>query len=569
MVDNSPNLSLPYLLASQSQKHVTINEALNIIDGVLMLCVKSRNLASPPSSPNDADRYIIGANASQAWASKSGQIAVYQNLGWAFMNPKPGFIAFCEDEEIFLSYNNQAWSPISTNIGDIQNAQFFGLGTTADANNPLAAKLNKALFSAKYASENGNGDIQLTLNKESQSKKAAILFQTNWSGRAEFGLNGNDSFGLKTSSDGANWNEVFTAETQTNRLSLFGINMPPQTVGENDFIKQGIDYFFHTFKANNSDGYNLFIGALAGNKTMAFSSNAVEASRNIGIGTYSLHGLTSGYANCAFGAHALANTTSGLQNCAFGVYANFANSSGDGNCAFGYGAGYSNSSGTNNVSVGRNAAYSNSTGSYNCAIGNDSLANNSTGFYNSALGLQALRYKTDGSANINFSNCTGIGYDARVSASNQIQLGGTGTTCYAFGAVQDRSDQRDKADIRDCTLGLEFVNALRPVDFKWDLRDDYFESDNKIDENGNQISSIKAIKKDGSKKRSRFHHGLIAQEVGALLAKLNTDFGGLQDHSINGGTDVQSIGYTELIAPMIKAIQELSEKVTAIEQSNN
>ena len=134
------------------------------------------------------------------------------------------------------------------------------------------------------------------------------------------------------------------------------------------------------------------------------------------------------------------------------------------------------------------------------AFGNDSLSSNVTGNYNSSIGLLSLKFKTDGSANTNFSNCTGIGYDARVSASNQIQLGSSGTTTYAFGAIQDRSDLRDKADISDIKLGLDFINALRPIDYRWDMRDDYFEKIETIGENGEIQSSLVPILKDGSKK---------------------------------------------------------------------
>jgi hypothetical protein len=72
------------------------------------------------------------------------------------------------------------------------------------------------------------------------------------------------------------------------------------------------------------------------------------------------------------------------------------------------------------------------------------------------------------------------------------------------------------------------------------------------------------ITHDGSKKRNRFHHGLIAQEVKAVLDAKGIDFGGFQDHSLKGGDDVLSIGYEELIAPMLKAIQELSAEVAAL-----
>ena len=195
------------------------------------------------------------------------------------------------------------------------------------------------------------------------------------------------------------------------------------------------------------------------------------------------------------------------------------------NSFFGQIAGYNNTSGANNSAFGQQALY-------NCTIGN----------YNTAVGHGALSGLTT------FNNCTGLGQFSLVTASNQVQLGDSATTTYAYGAVQNRSDARDKADIQDTVLGLDFIKSLRPVDFRWDYREDYNWGE-----------------KDGSKKRSRFHHGLIAQEVAVACSFLNVEFGGLQDHAKTGGKDVLSIGYEELIGPMIKAIQELTAKVESLE----
>jgi len=143
-----------------------------------------------------------------------------------------------------------------------------------------------------------------------------------------------------------------------------------------------------------------------------------------------------------------------------------------------------------------------------------------------------------------------VRFVSAVTASNQVQLGNSSTTTYAYGAVQDRSDIRDKADVRDTVLGLDFISRLRVVDFRRDYREDY----------------PKGIR-DGSKKRSRFHHGLIAQEVKQVIEDTGIDFGGFQHHSIAGGQDVMSIGYSELIGPMIKAIQELEAEIEQLKQS--
>jgi hypothetical protein len=47
---------------------------------------------------------------------------------------------------------------------------------------------------------------------------------------------------------------------------------------------------------------------------------------------------------------------------------------------------------------------------------------------------------------------------------------------------------------------------------------------------------------------------------------MNIDFSGYQDHKINNGADRISISYHEFIAPMIKAIKELTAINIQLEQ---
>ena len=63
MPDATTHLLLPYILASQAQKHVPHNEALRILDGLVQLSVLDRDLTAPPGSPADGDRYIVGSGA--------------------------------------------------------------------------------------------------------------------------------------------------------------------------------------------------------------------------------------------------------------------------------------------------------------------------------------------------------------------------------------------------------------------------------------------------------------------------------------------------------------------------
>lgn len=282
----------------------------------------------------------------------------------------------------------------------------------------------------------------------------------------------------------------------------------------------------------------------------------VTSSNNVAIGYQALSATTTGDRNTVVGATAVGSNTTGSQITAVGYRAALvntannttaigtdsliSNTSGTENTAVGYNSLSSCSTGQNNTACGYSALAA-TTGSNNTACGTEALISNVSGARNSALGYSALSTSTT------YDNTCGLGYNSQVTGSNQLQLGDSNTTSYAYGALQNRSDARDKADVRDTLLGLDFVLKLRAVDYRWDLREDY----------GWQ-------EKDGSKKRTRFHHGFIAQEVKAAADSLGADFGGFQDHSIKGGKDVQSLGYGEFIAPLIRAIQEQQKIIEAL-----
>ena len=248
------------------------------------------------------------------------------------------------------------------------------------------------------------------------------------------------------------------------------------------------------------------------------------------------------------------------------------------NTLLGNSAGYQISSGEKNTIIGTAGAAVLTIGSFNTIIGDGAGAALVSENYNTFLGVNAGSLAAAGSntyvgvgagqANVSFTNTSAFGFTSAVTGNNQVQLGNASTTTYVYGTVQNRSDLRDKADVQDTVLGLDFISKLRPVDYRWDMREDYkdelpiqgelSDEDFKIEMDlcleNNKLANLK---KDGSKKRNRFHHGFIAQEV----RDLGIDFGGFQDHSKNGGEDVLSIGYDEFIAPMIKAIQELKAEI--------
>jgi hypothetical protein len=198
-----------------------------------------------------------------------------------------------------------------------------------------------------------------------------------------------------------------------------------------------------------------------------------------------LEGFT-GASNTGLGVGAGTSITTGLVNTLVGYNAGNAVTTAVSNTSIGYeaGAAYNTSFSTYvGYLTGRNMSGNNNTGIGNSAV--QGVFGSSSGIENTGVGFWAIRLITTGNYNTAVgttagyssvttqSNVTCLGYQSEVTGSNQVQLGNSSTTTYAYGAVQDRSDARDKTDIRDTQLGLNFIMALRPRDFKWDMREDY------------------------------------------------------------------------------------------------
>lgn len=205
--------------------------------------------------------------------------------------------------------------------------------------------------------------------------------------------------------------------------------------------------------------------------------------------------------------------------------------------------------------------------SYCTSIGNMAMYDaNGTFTYSTFIGCRA-------GEDLSLSTCinsTAIGYQSTVTGSNQVQLGNSSTSTYVYGTVQNRSDARDKTNITPLEYDYKmFIEKLRPVTFQWDMREDYLpelpkdaESTTASDDN----TPMDQIVHDGSHIRKRRHNGFIAQEVKAVADELHFDFGGYQDHSVNGGMDVLSLGYTEFIPPIVAYIQDLNSQIQQLKQ---
>ncbi|MEN5362844.1 DUF2793 domain-containing protein [Brevundimonas intermedia] len=220
--DFSARLALPYLAAGQMQKHVTLNTALTRLDALLQTAVVSRTTAVHPGAPADGDLYILPDNAEgTAWAGRaSGSLMRFEAGGWTVVPTPNGLIAVVLDEPAVLMRTDAGWVALGERLGEAQGLARLGLGTTPDDANPLSAKINAALFTARGVEEGGDGDLRLTLNKETAGDVLSLLFQSGYAARAELGLIGEDDLGLKTCDDAGVWRTVFRVDRTTGRIAF-------------------------------------------------------------------------------------------------------------------------------------------------------------------------------------------------------------------------------------------------------------------------------------------------------------------------------------------------------------
>ena len=299
--------------------------------------------------------------------------------------------------------------------------------------------------------------------------------------------------------------------------------------------------------------YNTVYGHLA-----MGTGTTTNAHSNTAIGYQTLEDITSGDYNTAVGRGAGVNITSGSYHTAIGYTALATCTTASANTAVGYASLTSSTTGQWCTAIGKGALNEMTEGNYNIALGENAGGKISTGTQNVMIGFNSGADGTNtttGTQNVlvgnscdtsaaGSANQTVIGYNATGVADNSVTLGNDDVTrvnmssdgaavMYADGTI-NTSDRRFKENIEDTDLGLSFINLLRPVKY-------------------NFIEN----KHDGKTK-----YGIIAQEVIEVLNETgNLDFAGIKDDN----EEKLGADYVQFIAPLIKAVQELSAKVEALE----
>ena len=108
MPNTTNRVKLPYILQSQSQKEVTHNASLDLLDALLQAAMVSIGVNTPPGSPLAGDSYIVGTSPTGAWAGQVGNIAFYDS-GWKFVTAREGLALWVNDEDVLYIYDGATW----------------------------------------------------------------------------------------------------------------------------------------------------------------------------------------------------------------------------------------------------------------------------------------------------------------------------------------------------------------------------------------------------------------------------------------------------------------------------
>ena len=277
----------------------------------------------------------------------------------------------------------------------------------------------------------------------------------------------------------------------------------------------------------------------------------------------SMSGISYATANVVIGNN---NKDIGTYNICIGARAGQTLSSQNvGNILIGFGTGLdltggSGTDGLSNVAIGNLAGYELTIAKYNTLLGYYAGTNITTGDNNICIGMDAGKTGSPG-GNITTADNTMVLGDENISASH-IQTDWTVA-----------SDKRDKTDVSNLTLGLEFINKLTPVTYKWDKRSKYIDKDEDfgdIDKERVEVD-LNTIVPDGTHKEDWLDIGFLAQDVETIENSYGHKISDNTNLTFSISSDGKQYGtqYTKFIPILTKAVQELSAKIDTMQEEIN
>ncbi|WP_410217861.1 DUF2793 domain-containing protein [Paracoccus sp. (in: a-proteobacteria)] len=127
MSSETLRLQMALLQPAQAQKHVTVNEALMRLDGLVNLVLQSVSTATPPQTVPDGQCWGVPSAAQGVWAGRGGQVAIGVNGGWVFAPPSTGMRAFVADRGAEAVHDGTVWVIGALTLGQTGSGLVAGM----------------------------------------------------------------------------------------------------------------------------------------------------------------------------------------------------------------------------------------------------------------------------------------------------------------------------------------------------------------------------------------------------------------------------------------------------------
>jgi trimeric autotransporter adhesin len=545
-----------FSICSSVGAQVAINTDGTLPDNSAMLDIKSttQGILLPRMTQAQRDAIDSPANGLMIYQTGTGSVP-----GFFYNSGTPA------SPEWIMTGTGAGWG-LNGNSGTSNGADF--IGTTDNiplmfkVNNQPAGKIDHLLFNTSL------GYQTLTINTTGGGN-TAIGYQA---------LNSNTTGNWNT----AIGNASLYSNTAGYQNTANGFNaLYENTTGHNNTANGYRALYFNTTgNYNVANGDNTLTSNTSGSDNTANGYRALTTNttgiNNTAIGKNALYYNTTGHNNTANGFSTLVQNTTGYNNTANGIEALYYNTSGHNNTAGGDFALNNNTTGDHNTASGTESLYANTTGFENTSIGYYTLYSNTSGDYNTAIGTNAgsfndannncsfFGHDADQSVLTNFSNSTALGNGSRITASNQVRIGNSAVTSIGgYTGWSNVSDGRYKKDVKENVPGLAFINQLKPVTYKLDVRGirDFLGED-RAGEEGSEGFHENAPEQKGlieagiMEKEQILYTGFIAQDVEKAASELGFEFSGV-DKPQNENS-LYGIRYAEFVVPLVKAVQELN-----------
>ena len=380
--------------------------------------------------------------------------------------------------------------------------------------------------------------------------------------------------------------------TDSGKLTTTGIG--------NTFVGDGSGRQNTTGASNVAMGQSALLSNTTASDNTAVGFSALTANTtgriNTAVGKTSMLANTTGGDNSAFGGLTLDANTTGNNNTAMGYAALSSSTTASNNTAVGFLAGYSNTTGNDSVYVGRQAGLAVTTGVKNTYVGPGTMGTATTGNYNTVIGgfngnQESLDLRTssnnivlsDGAGNpklhIDSANTTRINHTGNIvialnpstlqvkssSGQNAIKAEVMNEDYVCYGSKSTYAGNYYFAYMTNSSNGLVGSIRCTTSSTSYNTSSDHRLKEN-VDYTWDATTRLKQLKP------ARFNFisdtdttvdGFLAHEAQAVVPE--AVHGTHNEVDADGNAVMQGIDQSKLVPLLVKTIQELEARITALE----